>query len=58
MDFHNLKENFEKFECEYLSLCNYQILLEEAIKSNYITKKHLPILEKWSENPSKWGDNV
>ena len=52
------KENFEKFECEYLSLCNYQILLEEAIKSNYITKKHLPILEKWSENPSKWGDNV
>ena len=58
MDFQNQRKIFEKYECEYLSICDYQVLLEEAIKSNYITKKKDLILEKWSENPSKWGNNV
>ena len=41
-----------------MNVHNGEKFIQEAIKSIYISKKDLPILEKWSENPSKWGNNV
>jgi len=48
-------ENFQNADCEYVSLCDYNTLLPQAIKSQYIEKADLSILKKWRENPSIWG---
>ena len=48
-------ENFKNADCEYVSLCDYNTLLPQAIKSQYIEKSDLSILKKWRENPSIWG---
>jgi len=49
------KQNFSNEKCDYISLCDYENLLPQALKTNYITKTDLPILQKWRENPSKWN---
>ena len=48
-------KNFKKADCEFISLCNSSTLLQEAVKQEYINKTDLETLEKWRENPSKWG---
>ena len=53
--FDTATKNFKKADCEFISLCNYSTLLQEAVKQEYINKKDLETLEKWRENPSKWG---
>jgi orotate phosphoribosyltransferase len=49
--------NFKNANCEKTSLCDYNTLLNEALKSNYIEQKDLKILEKWRKEPSKWNQN-
>ena len=48
------KINFNESNCDYISLCDYDTLLEEALKTNYVTESEIPILKEWRENPSKW----
>jgi orotate phosphoribosyltransferase len=48
-------ENFKNADCEYVSLCDYNALLPEAIKSQYIEKSDLSILKEWRTNPAIWG---
>ena len=48
------KENFKANDCEYVSLCDYNTLLPQAIESQYIEEKDLTILKQWRENPSMW----
>ena len=47
-------ENFKAAECEYVSLCDYETLLPQAIESQYIEEKDLAILKQWREDPSIW----
>ena len=47
-------ENFKNADCEYVSLCDYNTLLPQAIESQYIEKSDLSILKEWRENPSNW----
>lgn len=49
------EENFEKANCKVVTLSDYQVLLKQALKSNYISENDLNSLKKWSENPEKWG---
>ena len=46
--------NFKNISSEYISLCSYDYLLEEALKSQYISKDDFPILKEWRKNPSTW----
>ena len=55
--FKEAKKNFKKENCNYISLCNYDILLEEALKTNYINKTDIPLLESWRKAPEKWNPN-
>ena len=52
--FEEAKQNFVSAKCDYISLCDYENLLPQALKTNYITKTELPMLQKWREDPSKW----
>ena len=52
--FDKASENLKKADCEFISLCDYSTLLEEAVKQDYIKKSDIKVLEQWRENPSKW----
>ena len=52
--FDEANKNFKKQDCEKTSLCDYQTLIDEALKSNYIDNKDLDVLEQWRKNPKNW----
>ena len=46
---------FKKAKCELESLCNYEILIQQAVKSNYISEKDSAKLKAWIDNPAEWN---
>lgn len=49
------RENFEKEALTLHTLSNYESLLDQALDTNYITKKELKTLTEWNSNPSEWN---
>ena len=47
--------SFKKAKCELVTLSNYEVLIKQALKSNYITEEDLKSLKSWRENPEEWG---
>ena len=54
--FEEANKNFNKFSCEKTSLCDYETLIDEALKSNYIDQKDLSILKNWRKDPKNWSN--
>ncbi|MFD0992304.1 orotate phosphoribosyltransferase [Tenacibaculum geojense] len=52
--FDQATENFKNSNVELTTLSNYEILLEQALDSNYINNEELATLESWRANPSQW----
>ena len=52
--FEAAKQNFENADCNFVSLCDYENMLPQALETNYITKSELPILQEWRKDPSIW----
>jgi len=52
--FESAKENFAYANCHFDTLTNYNELLKEAIKSEYINNSDMETLENWREAPQKW----
>ena len=48
-------ENFKKATCDWFSLSNYSILLDQALKSGYVKPEQVKSLQAWRENPSAWN---
>lgn len=48
------KENFEKANIELSTLTNYDAVLEQALKIDYIVESDLETLQEWRKAPSKW----
>ena len=48
-------ENFKKSDVQLNTLSSYDILLEQALSTNYINKKDFQILSEWRKNPQTWG---
>ena len=53
--FKTASDNFKKAKCKVYSLSNYETLIKQALKSNYITETDLQSLKEWRENPAEWG---
>lgn len=49
------KEAFAASKCRLVTLSDYNVLIQEALESNYISEKDLESLIQWRENPDKWG---
>ncbi|WP_075343051.1 orotate phosphoribosyltransferase [Tenacibaculum agarivorans] len=47
-------DTFNDYGLDFTTLSNYEVLLEQALESNYITQKELQTLESWRLNPSEW----
>ncbi len=54
-NFTSSRRAFEHANVELHTLCNYDSLLEEAVKENYIDEKHLEVLRDWRLKPSDWS---
>lgn len=48
-------ENFEAENVDYNVLSNYETLIEQAYRTNYLRKDDLETLGAWRENPSEWS---
>lgn len=49
------EKNFQDAKCPYITLTNYDILIEKALNDTYITKDDIQSLKEWKVNPSKWN---
>jgi len=49
--------NFKKENVRLHTLSNYNVLLEEALDTKYISKKELETLSDWNANPNEWNVN-
>lgn len=47
-------ENFNEAQCPYVTLSNYDTLLNKAVANNLISEEELKSLKSWRENPSQW----
>lgn len=47
-------DSFKQAKCPYFTLSNYDILLEKAVKENYISDKDVESLSNWKTNPENW----
>lgn len=52
--FETADEAFEKAECPYVVLSDYDHLIEQAMNLGYIKEEELDQLKKWRELPSTW----
>lgn len=46
--------NFENANLKLVSLSNYNYLIDEALKQDYIKSEDVESLKKWRRNPEKW----
>jgi orotate phosphoribosyltransferase len=52
------KNNFLKESCLFKTLSDYSVLLDTALKNNYISNLELETLVKWRSSPSTWKPNA
>lgn len=48
------EDNFENANCPYFTLSNYDLLIEQAAKENYVSEKDIESLNSWNNNPENW----
>lgn len=44
-------ENFKETNCELVTLSNYDMLIDHALKEDYIKQSDFELLQTWRENP-------
>ena len=49
------KENYDKFNCKFSSLSNYNVLINLLKNTDYLTKEEAEIALEWSKSPNTWG---
>ena len=47
-------KNFADAECPYMTLTNYETMLEKALESNLISNQDLKSLQEWRKSPNEW----
>jgi orotate phosphoribosyltransferase len=48
------EKNFTKANCKLVSLSNYDLLIEQALISGFISEKDVQLLKSWREDPEHW----
>jgi orotate phosphoribosyltransferase len=53
-DFPTATENFKKAEVKLITLTNYDAILKEALRIEYIAESDLDTLQEWRKAPADW----
>ena len=51
-------DNFLNAKCNLDTLTNYEVLIEDALKTGYISEKEIDTLKAWRQAPDKWNAGV
>lgn len=54
--FNAARENFEAHQLKVETLCDYEVLLEQAVENGIVQEEQLEMLRKWRLDPENWGD--
>ena len=49
------KENFTSAKCPFETLTNYDYLMTQAVKHDYITETDVESLQAWRQDPANWN---
>ena len=50
-------EAFKEAKVQLTTLSNYDAVLEEAVRTDYIDESEIAILQEWRKDPSNWDPN-
>ena len=50
-------ENFKAADCPYITLTDYDHLIDQALKLDYINETDVESLKKWRNSPGTWSAN-
>ncbi|MFA9215346.1 MAG: orotate phosphoribosyltransferase [Candidatus Methylacidiphilales bacterium] len=53
--FDEAQQAFDKADCKYVSLSNYQTLIQIAIDKGIVLPEQLALLNDWRKSPSTWN---
>ena len=48
-------ENFKNANCPFITLSNYNTLINYAEDNQFVTRKDVDMLRNWRDNPAAWG---
>ncbi len=48
------EENFQKVNCPFITLTNYDLMIESAHKNDYVNASDMQSLKLWKEDPANW----
>ena len=51
------EEKFKEAKVELTTLCDYDAILDEALKIDYIDQSEIAILQRWRKDPANWSPN-
>lgn len=52
------EERMKESRVELTTLCNYDAILDEALRIDYIDESELKTLQDWRKNPDSWGNSA
>lgn len=52
------EENFKNAKCRFLTLSNYNALIEYAAQHSFVSEDDMKLLRKWRENPQEWTNAI
>ena len=47
-------EKFKDAKVKYTALCNYDAILDEALKTDYVDESEIKTLQEWRKDPANW----
>ncbi|MDR1719209.1 MAG: orotate phosphoribosyltransferase [Dysgonamonadaceae bacterium] len=48
-------KRFKEAKVELTTLCNYDAILDEALRTDYIDESEIKTLQQWRKDPAKWN---
>lgn len=49
------QEKFDEAKVNLITLCNYDAILDEALKIDYIDESEIKTLQEWRKDPANWS---
>jgi len=52
------EDNFKEAKCRFVTLSNYNTLIQYAAENSFIAQSDVDLLNQWRRNPAEWGKNI
>jgi len=49
------EERFKEAKVKWIALCNYDAILDESLRTDYIDESEIKTLQEWRKDPGQWN---